>query len=137
MKESSDTRCFFAPVDKPCPLKRSRECPVHGPILQRHKLKHHFLRKDRDHWHKRDVLITVCGIHLYDRYTLEQVGDLMGPFGKKTKEQLLEERWLHVEPPPSKVKGIDIYYQIAWYKHELAVVQANATCKPCAKKGLV
>jgi hypothetical protein len=83
------------------------------------------------------VLTTVCGIELYDRYTLAQVSKQRGGLGRRTEAQVIEDNWVHVQPPPSQIEGIEIYYQIKWYKRELAVVTTGATCKPCAKKGPV
>lgn len=102
--------------------------------MSRPRLKRHYLAKERVPWRwgkepGRTFLTTVCGIQLYDRYTIEQVVE------QRSKAQLLDEIWVQEEPPPSKVEGIDIYYQIKWHKRELAVVTAGATCIPCSKKG--
>lgn len=138
---SNPNSCFFYPVENPCPQKRPSKCPVHGPIMARPRLKLHYLasqRKGWPPWSKKDLRMlptTVCGIYLHERYTLEQVVELRGPLGHKTEKQILEEDWINVEPPPSKTKGVEIYYQVSWHRRELAVVTTGATCVPCSKKG--
>lgn len=135
------------------PCERMRDCPVHAPLLKRHRKARHYLRREpkREGWWPDSHPTcpqTFCGLMLHPRLILdEEIAKILAnpEFEKGVDENL---RWLRgysqytMDNPtwkqlPIRLIGEDpryqIYYQLGCSRREILVVAKDATCGQCVQ----
>ena len=140
IRRSPTPSCNYYP-DRPC--ARPRECPVHGPILQRTHKCRHLLREGLEgfRWSREERLFhrTLCGRFLYQRPDMEaeyaRIDATFADPGERFRAALaLSSRpGFRYPPEPCDVPGLDVFYEVGWDRREVIVVGAKPTCQMCLR----
>lgn len=115
------------------PCDRPRDCPVHGPALDRPKKKRHLLRAELESfapnrggggsWHR-----TLCGIYLHKRLEFGVVMD----FETRQKVELSGFRF---RLPPSTDPSYEVFLEVGYSHKEVLIITGGVpSCRTCQKR---